>query len=216
VRACLANHLAVARAIYGWASRPTRRLVERNPLTGIELPPNDEKPRTRVADADEAAALIAALDPADAVPDALVFYAGPRRAEIKRLDWPDVELDGYRLVVRKAKSRGATGRRPPIAEPLRTILLGQFMRQGRRANGAVSAVSVASGKIAERAPEAVGHDGFGTHHAARVPPHYASFLMAAGYILRELVEFMGHSSGQATERYVKLLPPLDETDPPSG
>jgi integrase len=150
-RSRIANHLAVARAIYGWASRPTRRLVDRNPLAGVELPPNDEKPRTRVADADEAAALLAALNPADAVPYALAFYAGLRRAEIKRLDWADVELDGYRLVVRKAKSRAGTGRRPPIAEPLRPILLGEFMRQGRRANGAVSAVSVTSGKIAERA-----------------------------------------------------------------
>ena len=137
----IANHLAVARAIYGWASRPTRRLVERNPLLGIELPPNDEKPRTRVANADEAAALIAALDPADMVPYALAFYAGLRRAEIKRLDWPDGELDGYRLVVRKAKSQAGTGWRPPIAEPLRPILLGEFMRQGRRESGAASAVS---------------------------------------------------------------------------
>jgi integrase len=40
-----------------------------------------------------------------------------------------------------------------------------------------------------------------------------TFLMAAGYTLRELMEYMGHSSLQATERYVKLLPPLDETDP---
>jgi hypothetical protein len=37
--------------------------------------------------------------------------------------------------------------------------------------------------------------------------------MVAGYTLRELREYMGHSSLQATERYVKLLPPLDETDP---
>ena len=91
------------------------------------------------------------MDPADTVPYALAFYAGLRRAEIKRLDWPDVELDGYRLVVRKAKSDAGTGRRPPIAEPLRPILLGEFMRQGRRESGAVSAVSVMSGKIAERA-----------------------------------------------------------------
>jgi len=80
--------------------------------------------RTRVANAEEAAALIAALDPADAVPYALAFYAGLRRAEIPRLDWPDVELDGYRLVVRKAKS--ASARRQPIAEPLRPILLNEF------------------------------------------------------------------------------------------
>jgi hypothetical protein len=37
--------------------------------------------------------------------------------------------------------------------------------------------------------------------------------MAACYTLRELTEYMGHSSLQATERYVKLPPPLDESDP---
>jgi integrase len=30
--------------------------------------------------------------------------------------------------------------------------------------------------------------------------------MAARYTLRELMEYMGHSSLQATERYVELLP----------
>jgi integrase len=212
-RSRIANHLAVGRAIYGWASRPTRRLVERNPLVGVELPPNDEKPGTRVANADEAAALIAVLDPADTVPYKLALYAGLRRAEIKRLDWPDVELDGYRLVVRKAKSQAGTGRRPPIAEPLRPILLGEFMRQGRREGGAVSDVSVTSGKIAERARKrwaAAGLEPITLHECRHT---YASFLMAAGYTLRELMEYMGHSSLQATERYVKLLPPLDETDP---
>jgi len=212
-RSRIANHLAVARAIYGWAARPTRRLVDRNPMLGIELPPNDEKPRTRVADAEEAAALIAALSPHDAVPYALAFYAGLRRAEIRRLDWPDVELDGYRLVVRKAKSQAGTGRRPPIAEPLRPILLGEHMRQGRRGSGSVSAVSVMPGKIAERARKRWASTGLEpiTLHECRHT--YASFLMAAGYTLRELMEYMGHSSLQATERYVKLLPPLDESDP---
>jgi integrase len=198
---------------YGWAARPTRRLVDANPLLGIELPPSDEKPRERVADAEEAAALLAALAPEDAVPYALAFYAGLRRAEIRRLEWPDVQLDGYRLIVRKSKSEAGTGRRPPIAEPLRPILLAAFMQQGRRDGGPVSAVSVMSGKLAGRARdrwEAVGLEPITLHECRHT---YASFLMAAGYTLRELMEYMGHSSLQATERYVKLLPPLDETDP---
>jgi integrase len=212
-RSRLANHLAVARAVYGWAARPTRQLVERNPLLGIELPPNDEQPRNRVADAEEAAALLAALSPPDALPYALAFYVGLRRAEIRRLVWSDVELDGYRLVVRKAKSEAGTGRRPPIAEPLRPVLLAEHMRQGRRGVGSVSDVSVMSGKIAARARArwaAAGLEPITLHECRHT---YASFLMAAGYTLRELMEYMGHSSLQATERYVKLLPPLDESDP---
>ena len=113
-RSRIANHLAVARAIYGWASRPTRRLVERNPLAGIELPPNDEKPRTRVADADEAAALIAALDPADAVPYALAFYAGLQasRDQATRL----AGRRARRLPTRREEGQESSRHRPSAAD----------------------------------------------------------------------------------------------------
>jgi integrase len=87
------------------------------------------------------------------------------------------------------------------------------MQQGRRDGGPVSAVSVISGKLAARTRdrwEAAGLEPITLHECRHT---YASFLMAAGYTLRELMEYMGHSSLQATERYVKLLPPLDETDP---
>jgi Phage integrase family len=72
--------------------------------------------------------------------------------------------------------------------------------------GSVTAVSVTSGKIAERARKrwaAAGLESITLHECRHT---YASFLMAAGYTLRELMEYIGHSSLQATERYVKLLP----------
>ena len=116
--------------MYGWARAPSRRLVPSNPLRAVELPPNDETPRLRVAPADEAAELLGALAPDDQVPYALAFYAGLRRSEIHRLEWPEVELDGYRLHVRKAKSEAGTDRRPPIAEPLRPILLSALHASG--------------------------------------------------------------------------------------
>src|SRR6185437_15332913 len=74
-RSRIANLLAVASAIYGWASRPTRRLVPRNPIRAVELPPNDETPRDRVATAEEAAELLAVLPEDVRVPYALAFYA---------------------------------------------------------------------------------------------------------------------------------------------
>ena len=73
--------MAVASGIYAWASAPSRKLTKRNPLRDVELPPNDEKPRMRVALAPEAAALLAALEPDDQVPFAIAFYAGLRRSE---------------------------------------------------------------------------------------------------------------------------------------
>jgi integrase len=180
-RSRIANQVSVVSAIYGWASRPTRRLVPSNPVRGLELPPNDEKPRTRVAPLEEAEQLLAALDPDDRVPYALAFYAGLRREEIYRLRWEDVDVDGYRLVVRRAKSAAGTNRRPPVAEPLRAILRSAALRNPSEAGDAVSAVSVVSGKLAERATAA-----WRAARLQRITLHecrhtYASFLMAAGY-----------------------------------
>src|SRR5436309_3237875 len=105
------------------------------------------------------------------------------------------------------------GRRP-IAEPLRVILLAGFMRAGRPAREAlVSPVSVMSGKLAARATAAWAEAGLKRMTLHECRHTYASFLMAAGYTLKELMEFMGHSSLQAAERYIKLLPRPDETDP---
>jgi integrase len=217
-RSTIANHLAVVRAIYGWASRPTRALVAGNPTLGIELPPVDERKRDRVAHAEEAAQLLEALRPDDQVPYALGFYAGLRRGEMHRLEWPDVDLEGEWLVVRKSKSDAGTNRGLPIAAPLRPILRAAFLRQGRpRAGRVLGRVSVMSGRLAPRARRAweeaekkarkrgveLKLQPIGLHETRHT---YASFLMAAGYTLRELMEYMGHSSLQATERYVKLLP----------
>src|SRR3954464_15530012 len=106
-RSTIAKHVSAASGTYAWASAPSRRLVPRNPLRLVELPPNDEKPRLRVALAPEAAALLAALDERDALPYAIAFYAGLRRSEIYRLEWPEV-IDGEgiasRVLVTRSKS----------------------------------------------------------------------------------------------------------------
>jgi site-specific recombinase XerD len=72
-RSTIAKHVSVASGIYAWAAAPSRRLVPRNPLRLVELPPNDEKPRLRVAPAPEAAHLLAALEPEDRLPYPIAF-----------------------------------------------------------------------------------------------------------------------------------------------
>jgi integrase len=152
-------------------------------------------------------------DPDDRVPYALAFYAGLRREEIHRLRWEDVGLDGFRLWVRKSKSAAGTNRRPPISEPLRAVLREAALRNPSEPDDRVSAVSVMSSKLAERATEAWTAAGLEriTLHEGRHT--YASFLMAAGYTLKELMEFVGHSDLQMVQRYTKLLPQPEEHDP---
>ena len=63
-----------------------------------------------------------------------------------------------------------------------------------------------SGKIAARVASAWDAAGLNriTLHECRHT--YASLLMAAGYTIKELMEFMGHADLQMVNRYVKLLP----------
>ena len=135
--------------------------------------------------------VLAALKPDDQVPYALAFYAGLHRAEISELEWNDGDLDGFRLHVRKAKSEAGTDRRPPIAHVLRAA----WLRHGQPLDGAVSAVSVMSGKLAIRATKAWKHAPMALERITLYECRhtYASFLMAAGYTLKEIMEYMGHS-----------------------
>jgi hypothetical protein len=116
-RSRITTHVAVASAIYAWAIVPSRRHAERNPLRLVELPPSDEKPRLRVAFAPEAEQLLDALRAEDAVPYAIAFYAGLRRAEISRLEWPDV-LDGTRIGPRLLVSRAVVSAGTVLAPAL--------------------------------------------------------------------------------------------------
>jgi integrase len=102
------------------------------------------------------------------------------------------------------------------------------MLQGRPERGRVlGRVSVTSGRLTPRAirawsaavatakqrNEELALEPIGLHECRHTN---ASFLMAAGYTLRELMEYMGHSSLQATERCVKLLPPPAGPDGAAG
>jgi integrase len=214
-RSRIAGHASVASAIYAWGMSPSRRYATRNPLRLVELPPNDEKPRLRVALAPEAATLLAALDELDALPYAIAFSAGLRRSEIYRLEWPEVlnsDQIASRVLVTRSKSEAGRERRPPIAEPLRVVLTSSWERQGHPKHGPVCERSVMSGKLAARATAAWADAGLQriTLHECRHT--YASLLMAAGYTLKELMEFMGHADLQMVNRYVKRLPQPGETD----
>ena len=135
--------------------------------------------------------------------------------EIYRLEWDDV-LEGdriaTRLLVRRSKSEAGTQRRPPIADNLRVVLADAWERQGRPSTGKVVDRSVMSGKIAARVEAAWTAAGLNriTLHECRHT--YASLLMAAGYTIKELMEFMGHADLQMVNRYVKLLPQPGEDD----
>jgi integrase len=136
----------------------------------------------------------------------LAFYTGMRRSEIGRAQWQHVFWDADEIMVAQSKSDAGEGRRVPMVGPLKRILREEWMRVGRPAMGPIVTRSVASGKWQARA-DAV----WGTAGLARVTLHearhtYASFLMAAGYNLKQIQEYLGHADLVTTGRYIKNLP----------
>ena len=107
---------------------------------------------------------------------------------------------------------------PPIAAPLKPVLLAAAGLQGSpcAAGSSAGSRSPRAGSCHERPRPGAARSpqrsnvtrtwSSSQSACTRCRHTYASFLVAAGYTLRELMEYMGHSSLQATERYVKLLP----------
>ncbi len=137
---------------------------------------------------------------------ALAFYTGMRRSEIGRAQWPHVFWDADEIMVAASKSEAGEGRRIPMVGPLKTILRQEWMRQGQPKTGPIVTRSVQSGKWQSRADDAWENEGLNriTLHEARHT--YASFLMAAGYNLKQIQEYLGHADIATTGRYIKNLP----------
>jgi integrase len=136
---------------------------------------------------------------------AFAFYTGMRRGEIGRAQWQHVFWDADEIMVAASKSAGE-GRRVPMVGPLKRILGEEWMRLGRPVKGAIVVRSVDSGKWQARADRE-----WEAARLARVTLHearhtYASFLMAAGYNLKQIQEYLGHADPVTTGRYTKNLP----------
>ena len=136
----------------------------------------------------------------------LAFYTGMRRSEIGRAQWPHVFCEADEIMVAKSKSDAGEGRRVPMVGPLKKILREEWMRVGRPETGRIVKRSVLSGKWQARADTAWERAGLArvTLHEARHT--YASFLMAAGYNLKQIQEYLGHADLVTTGRYIKNLP----------
>jgi integrase len=137
---------------------------------------------------------------------ALAFYTGMRRSEIDRAQWPLVFWDADEIMVADSKSEAGEGRRIPMVGPLKKILREEWMRQGRPTGGRIVTRSVRSGKWQTRADEA-----WESAKLTRITLHearhtYASFLMASGYNLKQIQEYLGHADLATTARYIKNLP----------
>lgn len=127
-----------ARSLYRWAE--DREMIADNDLGKVRLPANDSVERDRVATPGEFAALLAALEPADALPYALAGYGTARSQEIRALEWPEVDFEHDLLLLaddEEARKSEAARRIVPLVMPLRERLHAEWVAQGRPTTGRV-------------------------------------------------------------------------------
>lgn len=187
-----------------------------NPCDGIDLPAI-RGGRDRIADPEEAAALLAALPPEDRPVWATAMYAGLRRGELLALRWEDVDLVAGIITVARSwdmvhgpiKPKSVKGtRKVPIASALRALLVEHRLRTG--GHGFVFGSEVSPFRpdvIRGRADSA-----WTTAKLKRITLHecrhtFASLMIAAGVNAKALSTYMGHANIAITmDRYGHLMP----------
>ena len=108
-----------------------------------------------------------------------------------------------------AAHRSPTTSAQVLAEPPGSA---RAARARARSSTAPSCRARSPGRV-EKAWDAAGLNRITLHECRHT---YASLLMAAGYTIKELMEFMGHADLQMVNRYVKLLPQPGEDDAPTA
>jgi integrase len=211
------NALLPLRAIYRRAHQ--RGQVPVNPTLKLALPAVRSS-RDRVARADEAAALLAALPASERGLWATALYAGLRMGELQALDWADIDLDHNLIRVERSwdrqagyiepKSR-AGKRRVPLTQTLRGHLLNHRLQQRAGGHGRVfpntrggAFTPSVTNQRAKTAWAAAGLNPISLHECRHT---YAAYMIAAGVNPKALSTYMGHSSITITlDRYGHLLP----------
>jgi integrase len=188
-----------------------------NPTANLELPAAAGM-RERVASAEEAAALLAALPDDDRALWGTAVYAGLRRGELRGLRWEDIDDAVSVIHVRhgwdeqegeiEPKSRKGT-RRVPVVAPLRLLLLEHKARTGRRDSDLVFGRTASEPftptwvrKRALRAWRAAGLEPIGLHECRH---SFVSLMHDAGLSLERIGDYVGHCSAYMTDRYRHLL-----------
>jgi integrase len=206
-----ANYRANIGVLFSYATK--RRMLETNPVLHTAKPKLPDNP-PQIFTVDELWTLLEAANrvAVDVVPMlAIGAFAGLRDAEIKRLDWSEVDLARGHIEIKAAKAKSARRRiipiQPNLAEWLRpyAAMQGSVVPEGAR--GKLDRVCKAAGL--SRWPNN------GLRHS------FASYRLAACYDAPRVAGELGHTSPQMlystyrelvlpteAQRYWKLVPEI--------
>jgi integrase len=213
------NSLMPLRVIYRRAIEDG--LVALSPCERLRLP-RVEGRRERIAGADEARLLLAALPLPDRALYSTAFFAGLRLGELRALRWRDVELARNRIhVERSLDGTGATiDTKTRAGERIVPILTGELrdvLSEHRKASrgepgdfvfvGSSPARPVSASAVYRRVRTAWRRADLSPINLHEARHTFASTAIAAGVNAKAIATYMGHSSIQVTyDLYGKLMP----------
>ena len=204
-----------------------RRAIDRdelahNPAERINLATGKPPQPTRIASAEEAAKLLAALPEADRPLWATAFYAGLRRGELQALRWSDVDLGRSEIRVERSWDQVEGAIEPKSRASRRTVPLLAILRDyldehKLDAEGGAEALVFGRSEVTPFAPMAIGKRATKAWQAAALEPitlhecrhTFASLLIDSDANPKAVQEFMGHSKIATTfDTYGHLFPAL--------
>jgi integrase len=199
-----------------------RDRIKINPTTGLKIP-RGEKPRDRIADPVEAAALLAAVPEDDRALWATAMYAGLPRGELRALTVASIDLEANVIRVEwgwddkegRIATKAGKGRTVPVPSLLREQLLAHLLRTGRRGDdlvfGATATEPFALRDLTKRADAAWSAAELGRIQLHECRHTFASYMIAAGVNPKALQTFLGHASIKTTmDRYGHLFPGAED------
>jgi integrase len=181
-----------------------------DPTSRLRLPAIRGR-RERIANPNEAAALIEALPAFERAIWATAMYAGLRHGELRALRWGDIDFDGGVLHVRRSWDpiegpvdvKSKAGRRSvPMLAALRKVLAAHKLATGRGGDALVFGRTAelaftpsAIYKHARKAWEAREMAGIDLHESRHT---FASWMIAAGLNIKQISVYMGHADIKTT------------------
>jgi integrase len=169
---------------------------------------NEAKKTERARDIDKPAGILSVAQAAallgacgdDTLPVvAISLFAGLRSAEVQKLDWGEIDLDGGHIEVTAAKSKTARRRLVPISDNLAA-----FLRPLVQPAGPVAPVG-----LRKRFDAAKAHAGLKKWPQNAMRHSYGSYRLAACHDAARVSLEMGNSAQMVFAHYRELVKPKD-------
>jgi integrase len=172
--------------------------IRLNPLRMVKELPKERKP-PRYISAKELSRFLAQIEDIDLrrIVVALVT-TGRRRAELLRLEWADIDLEGRKYLIKTSKTH--MSRHYPLSSGFVTVL--DSIKEERQ--GRIFKRWEHPDTITHLVKEALIAAGFATLRLHDLRHTFASIYMESGGGLRSLQDLLGHTEYRTTEIYAHL------------